>query len=94
MNDMNKTQRNKVINKLVYKFAEKLGYEVDMTEIDVTFISPSGDNNDNIEYRRSSHLLAALNWASDITDGHVMDIEAYFEQLEYMSDDELVKLMA
>ena len=91
---MNKTQRNKTINKLVYRFAESLGYEVDMTDIDPMFISPSGNSDDNIQYRRSTHDLAALNWASDITDGHVMDIEAYIEQLEYMSDDELVKLMA
>ncbi len=40
---MTKTERNKTINKLVYKFVEKLGYEVDMSEIDVMFISPDGN---------------------------------------------------
>ena len=60
---MTKTERNKTINKLVYKYAESLGYEVDMSEIDVTFIPESGRMDDCIEYRRSSHSVAAFNWA-------------------------------
>ena len=47
---MTKTERNKTIDKLVYKYAESLGYEVDMSEIDVTFIPESGRMDDCIEY--------------------------------------------
>jgi hypothetical protein len=87
---MNKTERNKTINKLVYKFAESLGYEVDMTEIDVTFIPESGKMDDHIEYRRSSHTVAALNWASKQTLGDEQYIDQYIDKLKLMSDDELI----
>ena len=87
---MNKTERNKTINKLVYKFAESLGYEVNMDEIDVTFISDSGNNDDDISYRRSCHTVAALNWASVKTLKDEISLDEYIRQLESMSDDELI----
>lgn len=87
---MTKTERNKTINKLVYKYAEQLGYEVDMTEIDVTFIPKSGNMDDYIEYRRSSHSVAALNWACAKTLNDEKLIEDYIEYVSILNDDELM----
>jgi len=87
---MNKTERNKIINVQVYKYAESLGYEVDMTEIDVTFIPESGEMNDCIEYRRSSHSVAALNWACEKTLNDEWLIEKYIDKLKAMSDEQLL----
>ena len=87
---MNKTERNKIINVQVYKYAESLGYEVDMTEIDVTFIPESGEMNDCIEYRRSSHSVAALNWACEKTLNDEKLIEEYIDKLKAKSDDEYI----
>ena len=83
---MTKTERNKTINKLVYKYAESLGYEVDMTEIDVNFISESGNMNDHIEYRRSSHSVCCLNWACEKTLNDTVLIESYIDKLNSMDD--------
>lgn len=87
---MTKTQRNKIINKQVYRFAEKLGYEVDMTEIDVTFIPESGKMDDIIEYRRSSHSVAALFWACPKTSNDEKLIEQYIDELIAMDDEQLL----
>ena len=87
---MNKTERNKIINVQVYKYAESLGYEVDMTEIDVTFIPESGEMNDCIEYRRSSHSVATLNWACEKTLNDEWLIEKYIDKLKAMSDEQLL----
>ena len=87
---MNKTERNKTINKLVYKFAESLGYEVDMSETDVTFIYDSGNSDDDISYRRSSHSICAFNWASDKVKCDELKFDFYIDKLESMSDDELI----
>jgi hypothetical protein len=89
---MNKTQRNKLINKLVYKAAEKLGYEVDMTEIDVEFISPTGNKDNNISYRRSSQDISWLNWACGETKLHADILGNTIGWLKGKSDDELVNL--
>jgi hypothetical protein len=86
---MTKTERNKTINKLVYIMAESLGYEVDMTEIDVTFIPESGNSNDCIEYRRSSHSLAALNWSCEKTQTDVIILEKHIDHWMGMGDNEL-----
>ena len=83
---MTKTERNKTINKLVYKYAESLGYEVDMSEIDVTFIPESGRMDDCIEYRRSSHSVAALNWACAKTLEDEKLIENYIDLLKSYQD--------
>ena len=88
---MTKTERNKTINKLVYKYAESLGYEVDMSEIDVTFIPESGRMDDCIEYRRSSHSVAAYNWACAKTLDDEKLIEDYINNIQLHSDLEFMR---
>ena len=88
---MTKTERNKTINRLVYKYAESLGYEVDMSEIDVTFIPESGRMDDCIEYRRSSHSVAALNWACAKTLEDEKLIEDYINNIQLHSDLEFMR---
>ena len=88
---MTKTERNKTINKLVYKYAESLGYEVDMSEIDVTFIPESGRMDDCIEYRRSSHSVAALNWACAKTLEDEKLIDDYITNIQLPSDLEFMR---
>ncbi len=83
---MTKTERNKTINKLVYKYAESLGYEVDMSETDVTFIPESGRMDDCIEYRRSSHSVAAYNWACAKTLEDEKLIDDYINNLQLHND--------
>jgi hypothetical protein len=87
---MTKTERNKTINKQIYKLAESLGYEVNMDETDVIFISPDGNNDNDIQYRRSCHTIAALNWASTKTLGHEKLMDDYIDELKLMSDEELL----
>jgi hypothetical protein len=88
---MTKTERNKTINKLVYKYAESLGYEVDMSEIDVTFIPESGRMDDCIEYRRSSHSVAAYNWACAKTLEDEKLIDDYITNIQLHSDLEFMR---
>jgi cell fate regulator YaaT (PSP1 superfamily) len=88
---MTKTERNKTIDKLVYKYAESLGYEVDMSEIDVTFIPKSGRMDDCIEYRRSSHSVAALNWACAKTLEDEKLIDDYINNLQLHNDLEFMR---
>jgi hypothetical protein len=90
---MTKTERRKTINKLVYKYAESLGYEVDMSEIDVNFIPESGNMDDCIEYRRSSHSVAAYNWACAKTLNDEKLIENYIDDMSVLSDDKLADQM-
>jgi hypothetical protein len=90
---MTKTERNKTINKLVYIYAESLGYEVDMSEIDVNFIPESGNMDDCIEYRRSSHSVAAYNWACAKTLNDEKLIENYIDDMSVLSDDKLANQM-
>ena len=87
---MNKTERNKTINKQVYRLVEGWGYEIDMTDIDPVFLSPNGDNNDDIQYRRSNHTVAALNWASKETLRDEELINEYIDMLKEMSDEQLL----
>ena len=88
---MTKTERNKTIDKLVYKYAESLGYEVDMSEIDVTFIPESGRMDDCIEYRRSSHSVAAYNWACAKTLEDEKLIDDYITNIQLHSDLEFMR---
>ena len=88
---MTKTERNKTIDKLVYKYAESLGYEVDMSEIDVTFIPESGRMDDCIEYRRSSHSVAAYNWACAKTLEDEKLIDDYITNLQLHNDLEFMR---
>jgi hypothetical protein len=90
---MTKTERRKTINKLVYIYAESLGYEVDMSEIDVNFIPESGNMDDCIEYRRSSHSVAAYNWACAKTLNDEKLIENYIDDMSVLSDDKLADQM-
>jgi hypothetical protein len=78
---MTKTEKNKSINKLVYRFAEKLGYEVDMSEIDVMFISPDGNMDNDIQYRRSTQDVYDANWSSEKTKSDVEELEQYIKIL-------------
>jgi hypothetical protein len=87
---MNKTERNKTINKQVYKLAESWGYEIDMNETDVMFISPDGNSDNDIQYRRSCHTVAALNWASSDTLINEKLMDEYIEMLKAMTDEELL----
>ena len=88
---MTKTERNKTINKLVYRFAEKLGYDVDMSEIDVMFISPDGNMDNDIQYRRSTQDVYDANWSSERTKEDVEKLENYIKFLNEKSDDELIE---
>lgn len=90
---MTKTQRNKLINKLVYKFAEALGYEVDMTETDVMFISPDGNKDNDIQYRRSTQDVYDANWSSEKTKQDVHKLEVYIKGLNLLSDDDLADMV-
>ena len=87
---MTKTERNKTINKQIYKLAESWGYEVNMDETDVIFISPDGNNDNDIQYRRSCHTVAALNWASSDTLINEKLMDEYIEVLKAMTDEELL----
>ena len=90
---MTKTERNKTINKLVYRFAEKLGYEVDMSEIDVMFISPDGNMDNDIQYRRSTQDVYDANWSSEKTKSDVEELEQYIKILNTLSDEVLEGLV-
>lgn len=87
---MTKTERNKTINKQVYRLAESWGYEVNMDETDVMFISPDGNSDNDIQYRRSCHTVAALNWASPETLINEKLMDDYIDELKLMSDEELL----
>jgi hypothetical protein len=91
MKDMNKTKRRKITNVEVYILAEKLGYEIDFTDTDPMFISPDGNNDNDIQYRRSNHTLAALNEASAETHSNILLIEKYIDELKVMGDDQLLR---
>jgi len=86
---MNKTERNKVINKQIYHFAEILGYDVDMSEIDVMFIPDDGNMDNIIEYRRSSQSVYNSNHSSDNTKLNISLMEEYIINLNKMDDDTL-----
>jgi hypothetical protein len=90
---MTKTEKNKSINKLVYRFAEKLGYEVDMSEIDVMFISPDGNMDNDIQYRRSTQDVYDANWSSEKTKSDVEELEQYIKILNTLSDEVLEGLV-
>jgi hypothetical protein len=90
---MTKTERNKSINKLVYRFAEKLGYDVDMSEIDVMFISPDGNMDNDIQYRRSTQDVYDANWSSEKTKNDVEELEQYIKILNTLSDEVLEGLV-
>jgi len=63
---MNKKEIRNAINKSVYIYAESLGYTVsdDNDGSYVTFSKSHSDNNNTIDYGRSTHSACCLNWAS------------------------------
>jgi hypothetical protein len=68
INNMNKTEKRKYINKSVYTFAEALGY--DMSDDDmghyVTLYKPETMKMDDmISYSRSGHDACCVNWANE-----------------------------
>ena len=87
---MTKTERNKIINKQIYRLAESWGYEVNTDETDVIFISPDGNSDNDISYRRSCHTVAALNWASPETLINEKLMDEYIEELKAMDDEQLI----
>ena len=87
---MTKTERNKIINKQIYRLAESWGYEVNTDETDVIFISPDGNSDNDISYRRSCHTVAALNWASPETLINEKLMDEYVDMLKAMDDEQLI----
>jgi len=85
---MTKKEIRNAINKAVYQYAETLGYQMsdDNDGSYVTFHHSDRDNiNDSIDYSRSYHTTAVLNWASDEckADAVLIDEFAKQQQLNY-----------
>jgi len=84
---MTKKEIKNAINKAVYQFAESLGYQVsdDNDGSYVTFSKPGQGVDDMIDYSRSYHETAVLNWASDEAkaDAALIDEFAKQQQLNY-----------
>ena len=65
---MNKTERRKALNKLVFEMVTGLGYEIidDGDGGRITFIKPGQENYDNsIDYHLSRFDICVLNYASN-----------------------------
>lgn len=65
---MNKTERRKALNELVFEMVTSLGYEIidDGDGGRITFIKPGQKNYDNsIDYHLSRFDVCVLNYASD-----------------------------
>ena len=83
---MNKKEVRNMINKVAYKFAESLGYDVEDNGdgSSVTFTKPDTTTADNtIEWHRSRHETCVLNWASDEVKEDAKRIDEYMEKLKY-----------
>ena len=79
---MNKTERRKALNKLVFEMVTGLGYEVidDGDGGRVTFIKPNHKNlYDSIEYHRSYFDVCVLNNASNEVKEDSKTIEWFIE---------------
>ena len=79
---MNKTERRKALNKLVFEMVTSLGYEVidDGDGGRVTFIKPNHKNlYDSIEYHRSYFDVCVLNDASNEVEEDSKTIEWFIE---------------
>ena len=84
---MTKKEIKNAINKAVYQFAESLGYQVsdDNDGSYVTFSKPDcNDSDDTIDYMRSYHETAVLNWASDEAKADAELIDAFAENQKRM----------
>jgi len=84
---MTKKEIKNAINKAVYQFAESLGYQVsdDNDGSYVTFSKPGQGVDDMIDYSRSYHETAVLNWASDDckADAELIDHYAWNQKRKY-----------
>lgn len=79
---MNKTERRKALNKLVFEMVTSLGYEVidDGDGGRVTFIKPNHKNlYDSIEYHKSRFDICVLNDASNEVEEDGKTIEWFIE---------------
>ena len=79
---MNKTERRKALNKLVFEMVTGLGYEVidDGDGGRVTFIKPNHKNlYDSIEYHKSRFDICVLNDASNEVEEDGKTIEWFIE---------------
>jgi hypothetical protein len=80
---MNKTEIKKAINKAVYQYAESLGYGVydDNDGSYVTFVKGGhSSGKESIDYSRSQHDTAVLNWASNETKADAALIDDYAKE--------------
>lgn len=79
---MNKTERRKALNKLVFEMVTSLGYEVidDGDGGRVTFIKPNHKNlYDSIEYHKSRFDICVLDDASNEVEEDSKTIEWFIE---------------
>ena len=79
---MNKTERRKALNKLVFEMVTSLGYEVidDGDGGRVTFIKPNHKNlYDSIEYHKSRFDICVLDDASNEVEEDGKTIEWFIE---------------
>ena len=79
---MNKTERRKVLNELVFEMVTSLGYEIidDGDGGRITFIKPGQENYDNsIDYHKSRFDICVLNYASNDIKEDANTIEWFIE---------------
>ena len=79
---MNKTERRKALNKLVFEMVTGLGYEIidDGDGGRITFIKPGQENYDNsIDYHLSRFDICVLNYASNDIKEDANTIEWFIE---------------
>ena len=79
---MNKTEKRRALNKLVFEMVTGLGYDVvdDGEGGRVTFIKPNHKNlYDSIEYHRSRFDVCVLNDASNVVKEDSKTIEWFIE---------------
>ena len=79
---MNKTERRKALNKLVFEMVTGLGYEIidDGDGGRITFIKPGQENYENsIDYHLSRFDICVLNYASNDIKEDANTIEWFIE---------------
>lgn len=81
---MTKKEIKSAINKVAYKYAESLGYQVsdDGDGSSVTFMKPGTTRHeDTIEWHRSHQETCVLNWASDEVKADAEKIDRYMSNI-------------
>ena len=82
---MTKKEIKNAINKSVYMYAERLGYQMsdDNDGSYVTFSKPDCKSSDDmIDYSRSYHECCVLNWASDEVKADAEEITEYAQAMK------------